>query len=247
MRKLLLALFLLLPLAVSADQTSSRVVTTGMLPRDTGGLANPGESGGWTMPTGTTQQRPLAPSEGEWRYNTTIGCPEQYSGASLSKWRCGGGSWIPPGGAYVFNANTTSATTVNLGYIRIPGGAMGPYGCLRIAFAYTYTNSTNQKDFLGNISSTLGDTTGGYGFLNLNTIVSTNLSFFSNRLICNVQSQSIQNTVIPTNNAAGTGLSTTVVGGTVDTSGPFYVNLAGKVAAGDSNRLTTVAVEIITP
>jgi len=39
-------------------------------------------TGAWTIPVGTTAQRPSSPVTGMIRYNTTLGYPEYYNGSS---------------------------------------------------------------------------------------------------------------------------------------------------------------------
>lgn len=39
-------------------------------------------TGSWTIPVGTTAQRPSAPVVGMIRFNTTLGYPEFYNGSS---------------------------------------------------------------------------------------------------------------------------------------------------------------------
>ena len=101
-----------------------------------GGVAFAG-TGYFTLPTGTTAQRPASPTTGMTRFNTTLGVIESYHGSSNGGWvsltnpaRASGGRQEVLDG-YIYHVFTTSGTftiqggSLNVDYLIVAGGGSG--------------------------------------------------------------------------------------------------------------------------
>lgn len=237
-------LLLLMPLAASAQQTNSHGFTATLYPTDSGGASLAERADGWTMPRGTSLERPVNPSEGEWRFNTTYGCSEQYFSASINNgnagWRCGGGVWSPPGYSSGVGTTTTSASSVTLANAFVPGGVLGYGGCITVSFTFVFTVDGTTKTWTVIWGPSPNNTTGGSGTASLysqNTSSNTLGSTTQVRKLCNRNSTGVQDPFTATNSAASTGTGGTISAGAVNTTLPSYISFNCSVSAGSSCAL----------
>lgn len=219
---------------------TSTAITPQQWTHDAGGsMSNPGEHVGWQGPSGTTQERNPNPAPGERRWNTTIGCWEDFNPNARTPggWRCGGGHWTLPGGAFMTDTGGLTGNQITA-VIPVPPGAMGPYGCVHLRIS-GQRPTTGTQSFLGNFSNTRGDITGGAGFMNIGpTSGGTNLTLATPREFCNWQSEGVQVYFEPNNLQSGSGFGgLPPPNSAIDTTVPSYINLTFSTDTGSARNM----------
>jgi hypothetical protein len=126
----------------------------------------------------------------------------------------------------------TVAETV-LATITVPGGMMGPNGCLRIRVLASTTNNANNKTMRINL--------GGTAFATL-TVAS---SLFMSAAV-RIGNRASEASNMAANDAFNGGTGVVTTGATIDTAVDQALTLTGQLAsAGDTMRIESVLVEVL--
>lgn len=139
-------------------------------------------------------------------------------------------------------AASASTTEINFVPVTVPAGVMGANGRIVVDLLYLCTGTTAAKSFKVRLSTSSGDTTTGFLFVNRSTPTTVLSAQAYQRSVWNSNSASAQIAVDPTVNTTMESIASTSTGA-INTANVSYININGNVGnAADTIRLMAYTV-----